>query len=250
MSRFDGKTALITGAASGVGRAVAARLASEGAQVFGLDIDDEGLARLRDDHADEAAGIEVRRCDISSVAQCRAGVAACIETFGRIDVLGNVAGISWQEHATEVTEEDWDRMFGVNVKGMFFLTQAALPHLLESHGNVVNIASNVGLMGMAYLPTYCATKGAVVQLTRALAMEYVKTAVRVNAIAPGGVDTPMTQNYRLVGDTDWDLIRPGVAFRAMSQPEDIASVFAFIASEEARSIHGAIVCADTGLTAG
>lgn len=250
MNRFDGKVALITGAASGLGRAVALRLASEGAQVFAVDIDDAGLASTQAESAGGPGRIEVRRCDISAVAECAAAVAACVGIFGRIDVLGNIAGISWQEHATEVTEQDWDRMFGVNVKGLFFLTQAALPHLLESEGNVVNIASNAGLMGMAYLSTYCATKGAVVQITRALAMEFAKTELRVNAIAPGGIDTPMTQNYRIADNTDWALIRPGVGLRDMSQPEDIAAVFAFLASDEAESIHGAIVSADGGLTTG
>ena len=274
MGRFDGKAALITGAASGMGQAIAVRLAAEGASVYAVDIDADGLAETAsqasgdtqaadgteasgdtqaadDTQASDAAGrIATQRCDLSSVAECAAAVAGCIDAFGRIDVLGNIAGISWQERVADVTESDWDRMFAVNVKGVFFLTQAALPHLLESGGNIVNIASNAGLVGMAYLAPYCATKGAVVQMTRALAMELAKTPVRVNAIAPGGVDTPMTQNYKMVEEPDWHLIRLAIGFRPMSQPSQVAALFAFVASDDCPGIHGAILSVDGGLTAG
>ena len=187
MGRFDDKAALITGAASGMGRAVSIRLAAEGASVYAVDVNEDGLAETAAEVVEAGGRIETRRCDLSFVAECAEAAAGCVETFGGIDVLGNIAGLSWQDRVADVTEEGWDRMFGVNVKGVFFLTQAALPHLLESGGNIVNIASNAGLMGMAYTAPYCATKGAVVQLTKALAMELAKTPVRVNAIAPGGV---------------------------------------------------------------
>ena len=250
MGRFDGKVALITGAASGMGRAVSVRLASEGAAVFVVDVNDEGLVETASQIEGSGGRIRTQHCDVSSVAECADAASACVEAFGRIDVVGNVAGLSWQDRVEDVTEEGWDRMFGVNVKGTFFMTQAALPHLLESGGNIVNFASNAGLMGMAYLAPYCATKGAVVQMTRALAMELAKTPVRVNAIAPGGVDTPMTQNYQLAPDADWHLIRLAIAFKPMSQPEHLAALFAFIASDECPGIHGAILSADGGLTAG
>ncbi len=250
MGRFDGKVALLTGAASGVGRATSVRLAAEGAAVFAVDVNREGLAETAAEIAAAGGRARTRHCDVSSVSECVSAAAGCMDAFGRLDVLGNIAGISWQEHVADVTEEGWDRMFGVNVKGPFFMAQAALPHLLESAGNIVNIASNAGIMGMAYTVPYCATKGAVVQLTRALAMELVKTPVRVNAIAPGGVDTPMTRNFRMPADVDWDLIRPGMGFRSMSRPDQIAALFAFLASDEAPNIHGAIISADHGLTTG
>ena len=250
MGRFDGKVALITGAASGMGRAVSIRLAAEGAEVFAVDVNDDGLAETASAIAGSGGRIETQHCDLSSVADCRAAAAGCVDTLGRIDVLGNIAGLSWQDRVADVTEEGWDRMFGVNVKGMFFLTQAALPHLLESGGNIVNIASNAGLMGMAYTAPYCATKGAVALMTKALAVELAKTPVRVNAIAPGGVDTPMTRNYRLVADGDRHLMRRMIAFKPMSQPEHIAALFAFVASDDCPGIHGAVLSADGGLTAG
>ena len=250
MGRYEGKVALITGAASGMGRAVSIRLAAEGAQVFGVDVNTEGLAETAAEIAGSGGRVETQRCDLGSVADCRAAPAACVDTFGRIDVLGNIAGLSWQDRVEDVTEEGWDRMFGVNVKGMFFLTQAALPHLLASGGNIVNIASNAGIQGLAYTAPYCATKGAVVQLTKALAMELSKTEVRVNAIAPGGVDTPMTRNFKQVDDPDRHFIRRMMAFKPMSLPEHVAALFAFVASDECPGIHGAILSVDGGLTTG
>jgi len=244
--RFDGKVALITGAASGIGRAAAVRLASEGATVFGHDVNGAGLAET----AADAPGMQTRVGDVSDPAECRATVAACVAAFGRLDVLGNVAGIARGEYVTDVTVEGYRRMFGVNVDGPFFMAQAAVPHLLDSAGVIVNIASNAGLMGQAYTVVYCMTKGAVVQLTRALAMELVKTPVRVNAIAPAGTNTNLTATYTMPSDIDFELMAPYMGFRGMNTAEEVANVFAFLASDEASSIHGAIISADRGVTAG
>ncbi len=195
MERFNGKAAVITGAASGMGRAIAQRLASEGAAVLGVDLDANGLARTASDIRAKGGTFESHQCDVSSRANCHAAVAAAVAAFDRIDVLGNIAGIARAEHVGDVTEEQWRKMFGVNVDACFWMAQAAIPHLLNTNGSIINIASNAGFMGQAYTVAYCTTKGAVVNLTRALAMEFVKQPIRINAIAPGSVETALTHNF-------------------------------------------------------
>jgi NAD(P)-dependent dehydrogenase (short-subunit alcohol dehydrogenase family) len=248
--RFEGKVALITGAASGIGRAIAVRLASEGAQVYGHDLNSEGLGDTAELVASAGGTMRTRTGDISRADECRAAVAACVDTFGRLDVLGNNAGIARAEHVADVTEAQYRQMMGVNVDGYFFTAQAALPHLLESDGNIVNVASNAGLMGQAYTVVYCMTKGAVVQLTRALAMEFAKTKIRVNAIAPSGIQTALSENFEIPADVDGRLMTPYMGFRPMGSPDDIAAMFAFVASDEGGSVHGAILAVDRGVTAG
>jgi NAD(P)-dependent dehydrogenase (short-subunit alcohol dehydrogenase family) len=250
VQRFDGRVALVTGAASGIGRAIAVRLGSEGAQVFGHDINGDGLADTARLVGEAGSRMETLTGDISDPNECAALVRACVDAFGRLDVLGNNAGIARADHVTDVTVDQYRRMMGVNVDGYFFTAQAAIPHLLETGGNIVNVASNAGLMGQAYTVVYCMTKGAVVQLTRALAMEYVKTNIRVNAIAPSGILTTLSENFHIPPDVDGSLMRPYTGFRPMGTADDIASMFAFVASDEAASVHGAILAVDRGVTAG
>jgi NAD(P)-dependent dehydrogenase (short-subunit alcohol dehydrogenase family) len=245
--RFAGKSALITGAGSGIGRAVALRLAAEGAEVLALDINKETLAETA------AAGdgrITARPTDVTTVAECRAAVNDAVQAFGKLDILGNIAGIARSEHFTDVTEEQYRQMMAVNVDAYFFLAQAAIPHLLESNGVIVNTASNAGLMGQAYSVVYTMSKGAVVQLTKSLAMEYLKRPLRVVAIAPGGTDTSLIRGYQMPTDLDWDLVGRYTSARGFAKPEDLAALFCFVASDEARNIHGAILSSDHGITAG
>lgn len=246
--RYAGRAAVVTGAASGIGRATAVRLIAEGAEVLALDIAEAGLAETR-----SLAGSDrlvTRVCDVTNREACFAAVDVAVATFGRLDVLGNVAGIGRGEHVAEVTEAAYRQMMAVNVDGYFFMAQAALPHLLHEGGVVVNVASNAGLIGQAYTVVYCMTKGAVVQLTRSLAMEFMRTPLRVVAIAPGYVETGLTAGYRMPSDVDWDLVMRYTGPRGAAPPEEIAGLFAFLASDEARNIHGAVVSSDGGITAG
>ncbi len=250
MSRFTDKVAFLTGVASGVGRATAIRLAAEGAAVFGVDVDEDGMAETVGLVDGSAGGsLTTRRMDVRSVTEIGDAVAAWVGELGGIDIVGNIAGIARHHHVADVAEADWDLMNDINLKGPFFIAQATMPHLLERSGTLINIASNAGLIGQAYTVPYCATKGAVVNMTRALAMEFVKTGVRINAIAPGGIDTPLVHNFELADDIDFSLMQNHIGYRDPSSAEQIAAFFAFLASDEAANIHGSILSADGGLTA-
>jgi NAD(P)-dependent dehydrogenase (short-subunit alcohol dehydrogenase family) len=248
--RFVDKVALITGAASGMGRAVSVRLAEEGAAVFGHDIDPDGLAGTAKLVADAGGRFASRVGDVANRAECFATVAAAVEAFGGLDVLGNIAGIARCHHAVDVPEDEYRRIMAINVDGYFFMAQAAIPHLLERGGNIVNLASNAGLMGQAYTVPYCMSKGAVVQLTRALAMEYVKTPLRVNALAPAGTDTNLAKGFTFPDGLDGELMAPMMGHRGLNTAEQVAAIFALVASDDGDPFTGAIISCDRGVTAG
>lgn len=249
-NRFEGKGALLTGAASGIGRAVALRLAAEGGAIFGIDVDEGGLLETARAVGDVGGHMGHAVCDLRTKAGCVDGVQRAVSDLGRLDVVGNIAGVNRFHHFTEMPEEDWSQILAVNLSAVAFVCQAAIPHLLETSGNIINLASVAGVMGQAYTVAYCASKGGVVQLTRALAMEYVKTGVRVNAIAPAGVDTAMNVDIAFPKDLDWKLMKPYMGHRGLATADEIAGLFAFLASEDARPVHGAIWSADFGVSAG
>jgi NAD(P)-dependent dehydrogenase (short-subunit alcohol dehydrogenase family) len=248
--RFKGKVALLTGAASGIGRSVAVRLATEGASVFGVDIDEARLAETAAAVAATGGTMRGAAVDLRTRGACFDAVERAVAEYGRLDVVGNIAGVNRFRIFTEMTEEDWHAILSVNVTAVAFVCQAAIPHLIETSGNIVNLASVAGLIGQAYTVAYCASKGAVIQLTRALAMEYVKTGIRVNAIAPAGVDTAMNVNIDFPAQMDWKLVKPYVGHRGLASADEIAGLFAFLASDDARPVHGAVWAADFGVSAG
>jgi meso-butanediol dehydrogenase / (S,S)-butanediol dehydrogenase / diacetyl reductase len=228
-----------------MGKAIAVRLADEGAKVLGVDIEEERLTDLQSLAPDDIA---IRQADVGAPEECACAVMACLAEFGRIDILGNVAGIYMAHHVTDVTIEQWRRLMAVNLDAYFFMSQAAVPHLVESAGNVINIASNAGLHGVPYSVPYCISKGGVLQLTRALAVELIKTRVRVNAIAPAATNTNLSSTTSFPSDIDKELFLRYSGHRGRSEPEEVAGLFAFLASEEARSVTGAVYTIDNGLT--
>jgi len=161
-----------------------------------------------------------------------------------------VAGTIHSKHVVDVTEADWNLTMAVNLGSPFFLSQAAVPHLQERGGNIVNVASNAGLMGQAYTTAYCASKGAIIQLTKSFAMEFVKSNIRINAIAPGGMQTAMVENYTLPDDIDFDLVMRYAGFRGMADPQTAANGILWLASDEAARCNGTILSIDGGLAAG
>lgn len=246
---FSGKAVLVTGASSGLGRATALKFAAAGAAVCLVDINQAGLDRTQAEL--QALGAKSVTCcsDIAVKANCVAAVQSAIDAFGRLDVLCNVAGVVKFARFTEITEADWDWVMKVNLYAPFYLCQAAVPHLLESHGNIVNIASSAAFRGESYLCSYATSKAALVHLTKSMAMEFSHAPIRINAVAPGGMQTGMADSVKIPADLDGSLIARYSGLRGISQPEDIADTVLFVASDRAKSMHGACVSVDGGIAA-
>jgi NAD(P)-dependent dehydrogenase (short-subunit alcohol dehydrogenase family) len=249
MTRFEGKAVLVTGAASGIGRATAERLAAEGAHVLCTDLNGDGLEQACDAIRKAGGRACARVLDVSDAEACRAAVAAAIAELGRLDALCNVAGIGIHGHAADLTAEQWNRVIGVNLSGTFFMSQAALPHLLETRGAIVNVASSAGLVGIAYSAAYCASKGGVVLLTRSMAVEFAHRGLRVNCVCPGGVDTPLTRAFRPPEGARRELLMRMALVPVLAAPGEIAGAVAYLASDEARYVNGAALAIDGGQTA-
>jgi NAD(P)-dependent dehydrogenase (short-subunit alcohol dehydrogenase family) len=247
--RFPDRTAIVTGAGSGLGAATARRLASEGARVACLDVAVEAAERTA--AAVHAAGATARAyaVDVADPTAVRDAVGAAVRELGRPSVVVNCAGIGRFWHSHEMPFADWQRVIGVNLTGTFLVCQATLPWLLDGGGSIMNVASNAGLMAQPYSAAYCASKGGVVQLTRALADEYLERGVRVNCVAPGGIDTPLQEAFRNVPEgLDWKKLMKIRTPLGTATPDEVASLIAFVASDEGRYMTGAIVSIDGGLT--
>lgn len=249
-SRFAGRSILVTGASSGLGAAAVRRFAAGGGLVYAASRDQAKLVEVAASCADLPGEVRFGHLDVSSAADCRAAVAATVDAYGRLDVLVNNAGRHDFRVTTDVTGEEWDADIALNLSGAFHLCQAAIPHLLETEGNIVNVASVAGVMGEAYSAAYTAAKHGIVGLTKALAVEYLTTPLRVNCVCPGGMDTPQVQNISIPDGVDFELIMRVAAKRGFMSADSVAAVIAFLASDDASSIHGSIQMVDHGHLAG
>lgn len=244
MQRFDDKTVMITGAASGIGRATALRLASEGGKIFAVDVQEAALQESVE--LIQAAGGQAvaRLCDVTSETDVAGCMQSCIDDFGSLDVLCNIAGILRFDHFHELDYAAWKQVIDVNLNGVFLMCRAAIPYLLERKGNIVNAASTAAMAGLPWGSVYSASKGAVLALTRTLAIEYAKQGLRANCVSPGDITTPMTKAPKLPEDADWKMMARCSAINGPMGPEVIAGVIAMLASDDGVHINGENVRVD------
>ncbi|MGB5295681.1 MAG: SDR family oxidoreductase [Thermoanaerobaculia bacterium] len=245
MKGLNGKSALVTGGASGIGAATARRFLEEGCQVCVLDCDPDARKRIES----ELPGLAgVHEADVADIDQVQTAFAQASSAMGGIDILINNAGISIRHPFTEITAEDWGRVLAVNLTGVFYVAQVAARHMLErGSGVILNTASTNGFMGYPYYADYNASKAGVIELTRSMALELAPT-VRVNAVAPGYVLTPMQRAEYT--DEMLSEVNRKIPMGRHAQPEEIAGLFAFLASDEAAFVSGQVFTIDGAETAG
>jgi len=235
VARFEGKRALVTGAAGGVGRSTVELLVGEGASVVGVDL---------------AASEGVVACDVRDEASVDAAVAVAVERLGGLDIVVNVAGIDQFRRFEDLDVATWQRHLDVNLTGPMLVSRAALPHLRATKGNIVTIASIAGLRAQPYQAAYCASKGGVILLMKSLALELAADGIRVNTICPGGVQTDLPTNAAAEHpdtDLDWGLLMETAGARyGFMPPRDIADAIAYLASDAAASVTGAVLSVDRG----
>ena len=245
---MTGKAALVTGAASGLGRATARKLAEAGADLCIVDVNADRLA--------ETAGMLGNSAVLAHVANladpdaCTGAVAATVERFGRLDALCNIAGIIRMAHSHEMPRDHYLQTIAINLNAPWFLSQAAIPHLLEANGAIVNCASSAALIGEAYAAAYCASKAGLANMTKAMAMEYARKPIRINAVAPGGMITNIADGMTFPSEAEMDLIARYSGLRGQVEVDDVADLITMLASPAGRSYHGACVSIDAGITAG
>jgi NAD(P)-dependent dehydrogenase (short-subunit alcohol dehydrogenase family) len=252
VGRVSGKACVVTGAGSGIGRASAVRLAEEGGSVLVADIAADPLAETVAE-IERAGGVAVAHLtDVSQAAEVDGMVSACVERFGRIDVLVNNAGVNLPGVLHEVSDDVIERTLGVNVRGPIYGCRAAIPHMLrQGGGSIINMSSVNGIVSEPFLAVYSASKGAIVMLSKGVALDYAKQGIRCNAVCPGWVDTPINHAHAaMLGGLDkvyaeidsfQPIGRPGA-------PREIANVVLFLASDESSFMTGSVVVADGGMT--
>ena len=244
--RYAGKGVIVTGAGSGIGRGVAERMGAEGGKVACLDVN---IDNAKETAASIGSNALAFACDVSDFAQVESVVAEVTKAFGQIDVACNVAGIGGFANSHDVDPAKFERMIAVNLTGTFFMCRAVLPQMVErGHGVIINTSSTAAVMGQPWSAAYCASKGGVSALTRALATEY-DSPIRICAVAPGGVETNMYSAFIPPEGAAWGrmakMSRNGVE---VGKPSELASFYAYLGSDEARYITGATLMMDGGIS--
>lgn len=242
--------ALVTGAASGIGRGISLRLAEMGAFVAVLDIDEiKGRETAAEIEAQGGQGVFLK-CDVRSAANCRRAVEAVIEKTGRIDILCNCAGVAIRKDVVELSEDEWDRALDVTLKGIYLLSHEVVPHMIRNGGgSIINIGSGWSLKGGPRAASYCAAKGGTVNLTRAMAIDHGRHNIRVNCVCPGDVETPMLRSECVQLGQEVEAFMREAANRPLARvgtPEDVANAVLFLASPMSSWITGAALVVDGG----
>jgi len=246
---LEGKVAMVTGAASGIGRGIALRLAQLGAAIVILDIDAAG-AKSTEERIAQQGKARFEKCDVRSSRDCQQAVAAAIDAFGKIDILCNNAGVIFRKDVTNLTEDEWDLALDVTLKSIFLLSREVIPHMIKAgSGVIINTGSGWSLKGGPQAASYCAAKAGVLNLTRAMAIDYGKHNIRVNCICPGDIDTPMLQSEcEQLGEETVTFLREAAnrPIARVGTPEDVANAVLFLASGMATWITGTHLVVDGG----
>ena len=253
MGRLENKVSLITGAGSGIGQAIAVLFAREGSTVAVADLSSDAGRETVQQIRSAGGAAEFVQVDVSSAEQVRRAVDAVIERFGRIDILCNNAGIGVAATVVETSEDDWDRVMAVDLKGVFLGCKYVIPHMLRQGGGViVNTSSVAGMVGVLNRAAYCAAKAGIIGLTKSIAMDFVAQGIRANCVCPGTVDSPWIQKI-LSQQPDPVAERQRMVERQpmgrMGKPEEIAAAALYLASDEAAFVTGTELVIDGGLTA-
>ncbi|HXG36055.1 MAG TPA: glucose 1-dehydrogenase [Dehalococcoidia bacterium] len=252
MGRLEGKVAVITGAASGIGRASAILFAAEGAKVIAADWDEEKGRQVEQEIKESGGSAQFIKVDVSKPEDVQRMINLAEETYGRLDVVFNNAGVEGQQALTaDCSLENWERVININLKGVFLGMKYAIPVMLKNGGgSIINTASVAGLVGFVSIPAYCASKGGVIQLTRTAALEYAKQGIRVNAICPGVIATPMVERFaEQLGEAGRQGLEAMEPVGRMGKPEEVAEVAVFLASDESSFCTGAPFIVDGGFVA-
>jgi NAD(P)-dependent dehydrogenase (short-subunit alcohol dehydrogenase family) len=246
MRRLEDKVVLVTGGGSGIGKASALRIAQEGGQVFGVDLNREALEVTAAEISDCGGEVTVQGCDISDEKSVQDAVQACVKRYGSLYGLVNMAGILRFDDTQMLQTEHWQRVVDINLSGTMYLCREALPHLLETQGSIVNAASTAALSGLPCGLAYSASKGGVLAMTRSIAVEYAKRGVRANCVCPGDINTGMTDNLAFPETMDFDLMPRIMSLTGAKAPEVVAGVIAMLLSEDGVHITGEDIRVDGG----